>query len=426
MTHDNRNKKLWKNTNLLLLLQGHFVSRLGTNIFDIALVLWIKETMDMASIMSLILIASNIPEIVLAPIGGTLADRVSRKWLLVISDLISGVTVIALSIAFFLMATPSVIHLSLLFAASTILGICSAAFNPTVSAFIPDLVDNDKLHQANAAYQMANRSGALLGQGASGWLFVVLGAPWLFLLNGVSFIVSAISETWIRQPQAEQKLNKSKRTTYADFKREMKQGFDYTWRNPKFRDVMIVIGIFHFFVAPLALLLPFLVRDTLKISSIWIGFLMAGFGGGTMIGFTIAGALALSGDKNRRFVSMNILASPFLFICVGLFRTPFALLIVMILIGVIIGIIVVNLETLMQKRSPADMRGRLFGFLNTVMNASFPLGYAVYGVAIDLLRKNLENPDASAPLIFVVNGGILLISMLWILKNREFRQFLSE
>ena len=76
--------------NFVLLLQGQFVTNLGNQIYDIALLLWIKELTGSAAVMGLALLMSNLPEALLAPFGGTLADRFGKARTMVVADMVSG------------------------------------------------------------------------------------------------------------------------------------------------------------------------------------------------------------------------------------------------------------------------------------------------------------------------------------------------
>jgi len=411
-------------TQFLLLWQGQLVSKLGTHLFDIAMILWIQETTASASLIALILIASNIPEILLAPFGGTLADIFPRRNILMWTDLISGFLVCGFSLVLLFGTISTSNLLILLFIVSAGLGMCSSCFNPAVLAVIPDLVENDKLHSANGIYQATLKGSMLIGQSSGGLLFGLLGAPVLFLMNGISFIISAMSESFIKLPERHCQAHRSRSEALKNFKREFIDGFHYCWKHKGLKSMFYTIGVYHFFISPLPIVLPFLVTDTLHLGRGWVGFFLAGFGGGTLMGFFIAGALKIRGKTNSRFIVSLLIFSSFLFFGIGLSRNPWTTLLCLICMGAITGVVVVNLQTLMQQTTPPEKRGRLFGFLDITINSSVPLGLGIFGMVMDLLRNNFS-PSQSPPLIFLVNGACILLLMIVIIRNKAFLKLLA-
>jgi MFS family permease len=90
------------NINLFLLFQGQLVSNMGTHVYNIAMILWIKEATGLAWLMGLLLIFSLLPNIVIGPLAGVVVDRWSRKKVIVLSDLICGVAVLCVAALLFL------------------------------------------------------------------------------------------------------------------------------------------------------------------------------------------------------------------------------------------------------------------------------------------------------------------------------------
>ena len=79
--------------NLALLMQGQFVSNMGNQIFDIAMLLWIKELTGSAAIMGLAMLLTGLPTALLAPFGGSIADRFGHLRVVILSDLVSALAV---------------------------------------------------------------------------------------------------------------------------------------------------------------------------------------------------------------------------------------------------------------------------------------------------------------------------------------------
>ena len=78
------------NRNFFLLWQGQLVSQTGNQVAIVAMLFWIEQTTDSASLVGLIMMVSALPSVLLGPIGGTFADHYSRRAIIVYSDLFSG------------------------------------------------------------------------------------------------------------------------------------------------------------------------------------------------------------------------------------------------------------------------------------------------------------------------------------------------
>ncbi len=411
------------NRQFLLLWQGHAISQLGTYVFQIAMILWIKEHSNAASLLGFLLMVSHIPEVLLGPTGGTIADMFSKRKILIITDALSGLAVIILGLIVFLNSSDSYLILIALFVVSTILGIGSSFFNPAVSSLIPELVPKEKLQSGNAFYQFSTRGAMFIGQGIGGWFFAIMGAPILFLINGLSFLISAFSESFI-QVANEQVLTKpTLRSLLRSLKTNLIEGHKYVWRNQGLKNFLLILGVYHFFISPLSLLIPFYVIDTLHISKAWIGILLSVFGLGTLSGFIISGIIKFQGKKRSSFLFGIMVLSAILFIATGLSQNLWICFFSLLLLGMIIGIIVVNLNTIMQQTADISIRGRLFGFLNTIMSASIPIGLGFFGIVIDIV-KIIINTELAAPIIFLANGIGILLMILYLFRNHEFRKLL--
>ena len=163
--------------NLFLLLQGQFVTNLGNHLYDVAMLLWIKELTGSAAVMGLAMLFSSLPEALLAPIGGALGDRFGRIRTMVTADLVSGLTLFVVLMAI-LVQSGVTGKVAALILGNLVLGLCSACFIPSVTALIPSLVPESALVKANGAQQFSGEGGRLIGQAAGGFVFVFFGAVW--------------------------------------------------------------------------------------------------------------------------------------------------------------------------------------------------------------------------------------------------------
>ncbi len=405
------------NRDFVLLWQGQLVSRMGSQALTIAMMFWTMEATGSASLMGAMMMAGTLPGVVLGPLAGTLADRVSRKWILVFCDAGSGLVLLGLAVPFFLPGTAQPVLIACLVGMSLLVGVLQAFFLPASTALLPDLVPTEKLAAANGLDQGSLQLSTLIGQSVGGILYRVLGAPVLFVIDGVSYLFSAVSESLIRvKPRAEPvEPGADARSAY---KKDLIEGLRYVWDRRGMRDFLLLAAVVNFFAMPILVMLPFLVSDNLGKGAEWYGFLLAGFGGGALVGYAAAGGLRLSpGSRAAALLSMLVVQSGLL-AGLGFVYRPWLALAMMIGIGALNGFFNIILTTAFQMGSDESLRGRVMGVVMTVAMAIAPLGMALGGILGDLTDKNL-------PLIFGLCGGLIVVATLLLGLRRPVREFLA-
>lgn len=412
-------KALLFNRNFFLLWQGQLVSQLGSQAFVVATAFWTMETTGSASLIGLVMLLSTLPMIVLGPFGGTLADRHSRRTIIIVSDVICGLGVLSLAALMFLFPQASAAAFWWLCGVVTIVGCVRAFFQPAVSAAIPDLVDTKRVAGANSMMQFSAQASAFAGQGLGGVLYRLLGAPVLFLVDGVSYLLSALSEAFIRLPAAPARPATEPRAAFAVFWNDTRAGFRYVWDNRGMRLLLLTASVFNFFIVPVFVLLPFYAEDQLQAGAAWYGFLLAALSGGSILGYVLAGTLALSGGARSAVVIGSFLGAALLTACLGFTSARFVALGLMVGLGVLSGLINISVLTLFQVRALPEMRGRVMSLVITLASAVAPLGMLLGGIIGDATQKNL-------PLIFAGCGIGAAAVLLAAAASQSFRAFLSE
>ena len=407
------------NRNFLLLWQGQTISQLGNQAFALGTAFWMLEATGSASLMGLLLASSTLPAILLAPIGGAVADRFSRIRILIACDVIAGIVMLAQALAMLSGRFPRPALVIGLFAAALISGVVSAFFMPAFSAALPDLVPVERLAAANSLSQFSIQASTLVGQGLGGVLFRLLGAPRLFLFDGLSFLFAAGSESLVRLPPPPPRERLRLAASARQFMASIREGFAYIRHTP---------GLLAFLAAPLAyntcamallVLLPFFVRINLGAGAEWYGFLLAAISCGTIAGFLLAGLLRFTGEASGRFLIALIAVAPAPMMVTGFVHSRGVGLALAFTLGVMLGLINVKLITLLQTSTPAELRGRVLGLWNALVNAFIPLGMALGGLAGDLTGKNI-------PLLFATAGALTLLITGVSLSRRSTRQYLGR
>ena len=180
-----KHEKLWT-PSFLILWQGQLVSTMGDAIYSIALGFWVLAVTGSTALMGTLMAASTLPGVLVSPFAGVLIDRCNKRRLFILMDMLRGVCIVLLAAA----AYSGMIAIWMVFVAGIILSICGAVFSPGIQSAVPDLVPKSKVANATSAFAVVGVGSNMLGSVAGGVLFQILGAPVLFLIDGLSFLFS--------------------------------------------------------------------------------------------------------------------------------------------------------------------------------------------------------------------------------------------
>lgn len=178
----------------ILLTQGQAVSCFGSTLYSVVASLWAYELTGSTMIMSIVYSAANMARLAAFPFAGVIVDRFRRRNLIVFCDIICGISMLAVAAAAWwggaAAAWALVVH-------SAVSGACSGVFNPAVNAMMLSITKKEHFVRANSVYNAVEYGIDMIGQGIAGTLYVLLGAPVLFLINGFTFLFSAFTEGFI-------------------------------------------------------------------------------------------------------------------------------------------------------------------------------------------------------------------------------------
>lgn len=371
--------------NMILLIQGQLATNIGNQIYDVALLLWLKELTGSAALMGLALLATNLPEALLAPLGGKIADRRGGVPTMVGADLAAGIVMAGVLAAVLLGAGTGATVVALCLG-NLLLGVCGACFAPAVTSLIPRLVELRHLARANSAQQFGRVGGKLLGQGLGGFVFAALGPMGALALNAGSFFASGLSEWFIRPPERAEPEKTPAETAPKEespgLLQETRNSLALVWRTRELRVLTTYIGFFHLAMSCLPISLPFYAEHILKMEPVWLGFLIASYTVGILVGFGIMGTFPVRMARTS-LITLSASLVGLLFLGLSAVSSFAAAVTILVLIGTGIGIIVVNLMTELQILAPEADRGGVMGAAHAVGGASLPLGMALTGVLID-------------------------------------------
>ncbi len=197
---------LLKNKNFLCYLFGRNSSSFGDLLLTTGLALHVMQLTRSATQFSSIMMLTFIPRILLSPFSGVLVDRVKKKSLMVGLDLFRSLVLVGL---YFLSRTDR-LGMGWIYTTVILFGVCDTFFGPAMITIFPKIVKRDELGQANAIEATVQNIVNVISPLAGSVLYALVGLPVILLFDGVTFLLSALSELWM---------------TFDDHRRESSQAF---------------------------------------------------------------------------------------------------------------------------------------------------------------------------------------------------------
>jgi MFS family permease len=356
--------------------------------------------------MGTLLAASTIPRVLLAPLAGVVIDRTDRKWMLVTMDVVRGIAVVLVAVA----AMTGHAKIWMVFAAGVVIGICAAFFSPAIMSVIPDIVARERIVQANSFFSMIRAGSGILGNSVGGFLYALLGAPLMFLINGISYLFSSGTEVFLRIPATHKERAGSR------FFADMKEGFRFVWSNQGIRFLMLAAGVLNFFAfIGIVLIIP-LFQRTEWLGPSRYGVFMAVFTAAMVAGMATTAAIKIPAPRRMLVFGFSTVAFVVPFMVLPFFGAFWPMLICAATCGYFNAIVNVLLQSVLQLAVPDEHRGKVFGLMETLTAGLTPLGMAAGGLLGEIF-----------PIRWVIGGAFALIGVFIFpqLSSRGVRAFFT-
>ncbi|HVO98636.1 MAG TPA: MFS transporter [Bryobacteraceae bacterium] len=227
---------LRENRNFRLLWTAQIVSELGDWFYSIAIFTFLLELTGSAQMVALAFLMQVLPQTFMAPTAGVINDRVSRRRVMILADCARAGIVLAMM----LVRTRAI--LPLLYVLLAMETVCWAMFEPARSAVIPNIAKDEEIPVANALSSATWSINFAMGAAFGGLVLVSFGRPAVFIVNSLSFVVSALLIRSMRfaEPHAEN-LPPLKWRDLVDFS-PIAEGLRYVRRDPKLLSAIFVKG----------------------------------------------------------------------------------------------------------------------------------------------------------------------------------------
>ncbi len=189
-------RRFFINRAFALLWSGQTISTLGSHITGsgIPLIAILVLGADPAQV-GLLAALSALPSLLFGLFIGVWVDRLPRRALLLLTDLVRALLLLSLPLA----ALSGLLHMAQLYIVTLLLSVCSVCFDTAYQAFLPQIISREQLVEGNSRLGTSSSLAEMGGPPLAGGLIQVIGAPLAVLFDALSFLVSALSIALIRR-----------------------------------------------------------------------------------------------------------------------------------------------------------------------------------------------------------------------------------
>ena len=341
------------------------VSMVGDRMVTIALAFAVLELGGSASEVGIVLAARTVPFVATLLIGGVVADRASRRVVMVVADLARLVTQGLLGVLL-ITGEPPIWTLAVL---SGLTGAASGFFNPAATGLLPAVVPPEQLQSANGLRATAMSGGEILGPALAGALVATVGPGWALAIDGVTFAISAAFLARLRVPERIARAGTS-------FLHDLRVGWVEFWSRSWVWSIVLAAGLGNLLWASFSVLGPVVADAELGGAAVW-GTVLAAMGIGALIGSVVAIRVRAPPPAGALLLAITLFALPIALLAA---RAPTPLLAVGTLLaggGMMLGISLY--EATLQLRVPSEVLSRVSSYDWFFSIALQPVGLAIWG-----------------------------------------------
>ena len=371
---------------------GALVANLGMWIQQIALGWYVYTLTRSASWLGAISFAGNLPTFLVGLLAGAIADRTSRRTIMVATLLVLSVSASALA----LLTAMGVLTVWHVIALAMLAGTASALYTPAMHSALPSLVGPDDLMHAISLNSLQFNLARTLGPAVAGLLYGAIGPAGCFLLNALGFLAQAAVTARLDLPH-------QPAAAPLPVGRALREGLRYVRGHAVIGPALAVAAVLSGFGFPYIVLLPAVARDVLHLDASGMGLLMAAVGAGAVVG-----AIGLSTLGNVPEKALVSLVAALLFACglsaFAVVRSVHAMLGLLFCMGGLQTISVASLTTTIQMTVHDGMRGRVMSMLTVMFFGLSTSG----GLVLGTIGDRVGVPNALAGGAVVVMAAVLL------------------
>ncbi len=372
---------LYRHPDFMKLWIGQTVSEFGSRItrggLPLVAVLILNASPAQMGILSAI---SALPVLLFGLFAGVFVDRVRRRPVMIVCDLLRFVVLLTIPFA----ALTGTLTIGLVYVVAAVVAALALIFEIAYRAYLPSLIDRDQIVEGNAKLGTTDALAEIGGPALTGVLVSVLTAPIAMLFDALSFLVSVVTIHAIRAPEPAPPIRDDQSGATRTLIHELVEGIQHTASDPILRTLAAGMGVRAFFGSFIGTLYDLYAVRVLGLSPFTLGLLVACGGIGALIGAAVAGWLPKRIGIGRAITSA-LIVSGVINLAIPLAGVDMRFAVPLMIAAQIIGdgammVYWVNETSLRQMRIPDRLMGRVNAGFEFLAQGIAPIGAFGAGV----------------------------------------------
>ena len=390
---------MWANTlralrhrNFQLFFSGQLISLIGTWMQNVAQAWLVYRLTGSALLLGAVGFSSQIPVLLIAPIGGTTADRSNRKRLVIATQ----AAAMALATILAWLTLSGRVEVWHIFVLAALLGVVNAFDIPARQSFLIDMVGREHLMNAIALNSSIFNGARVVGPAVAGILVVKIGEGSCFAANAVSYI-AVIAGLLLMKVECPARSNSSSHLA------DIIEGFRWANSVKVIRALLLLIGLVSLVGMPYTVLMPVFADKILHGGARGLGILMGATGVGALFGaLTLASREGVKGLG--RLAAWSCAGFGVGLILFSLSRWFWLSTLLLLPVGYSVMLQMASTNTLIQTMVPDQLRGRVMALYSMMFMGMAPFGALLGGALAERM---------GAPVTVAVGGVACLLGAIW-------------
>jgi MFS family permease len=352
--------------NFALFWGGQLVSGTGTWMQTVAMAWLVLQISGSAVTLGTVTALQFLPMLLLSLPAGALADRFSKRKLLLTAQILATVQAVLLGV----LASTGTPRIWQLAALSIALGVSNAVNNPAQQAFVSEMVGPQMVPDAVALNSAQFNATRMVGSALGGVAIAYLGVATVFFLNAASFAAALAALLAMHVDELHPAAGR------PAGRRAVREGLCYAVQTPAVLFVLATLAVVGTFGFNWPVAAPLIARAVLNLHAVGFGALMGAFGAGALVAALSLAAIRGGGD--RRIVTAGGLLAVVLVLLGWSHSYPLSL-VLMGLAGATATVFTTTANTRLQLLVPDRLRGRVMSLFVLLMAGTTPIGTYLLG-----------------------------------------------